>query len=65
MATIHPKPRLVSLRDDGDGGLDMIITTARQEFEVLPLTESQAAGMAARMSEWIARRAKEREGRTQ
>jgi len=61
MATIHPKPKLLTLRDDGDGGLDIIITTSRQEFEVLPLTEATAGAMAARIADWMARRARERE----
>lgn len=65
MAAIHPKPKLVTLRDDGDGGLDIIITTSRQELEVLPLSEATAAMMAARLAEWMARRARQRQEVTQ
>jgi hypothetical protein len=56
MSTIHPKPKLVNIRDDGDGGLQITITTHRNEFEVLDLSAEDAAAMSARLSEWVSRK---------
>jgi hypothetical protein len=56
MATIHPKPKLVNIRDDGDGGLQLTVTTHRSEFEVMDLTPELAAAWSARLSEFVARK---------
>jgi hypothetical protein len=55
MSSIHPKPKLVDFRDDGDGGLQLIITTSVQGFEVLDLTPERAAAWSARLAEFVAR----------
>lgn len=63
MATIHPCPKTVVLRGDGDGGFDLCITTSRQEFEVLPLSRRRAAEMASHLNQWLAEKCKEDEQR--
>jgi hypothetical protein len=35
MVTIHPRPRLIHLRSDGEDGMQMTITTSRGDFEVI------------------------------
>lgn len=62
MATIHPRPRLAALRDDGDGGLDLLVHTAGGGTEVYPLRPADAARWLAQLSDFIGRRLREREG---
>ena len=63
MVSIHPRPRMILLRSDGDGGLDLTVTTSRSDFEVLPLSRAKAAELAARLTAWLAEKHREDEAR--
>lgn len=58
MATIHPKPKLLHLRSDGDDGMQMTVTTSRGEFEVMDVSPEQAAAWSAQLSGFVAQRLK-------
>lgn len=53
---MHPKPKRLMMRDDGDGGLDITVTTAAGGFEVYALTETEAAMMIRQLAEFLSRR---------
>jgi hypothetical protein len=59
MSSIHPKPQLVFLRDDGDGGLDLVMKTSTGALEVHPLRPKDAATWLAQLSEFVGRKFRE------
>lgn len=40
---VHPESRMWYIRDDGDGGLELVITTSRGEQEVTPMDDREIA----------------------
>lgn len=60
MATIHPKPHLLSLLDDGDGGLNLTIKTHSGEINVQPVTPEMAARWLARLAAFAVERLKQK-----
>lgn len=43
MATIHPKPQLVALRPDGDGGLELMVKATGDVTYVQPVDDVMLA----------------------
>ena len=61
MATIHPRPKLAYFRDDGDGGLDLVITTLDGGTFVWPVKDADAARYLAQLSSHVERRFRKQE----
>jgi hypothetical protein len=55
MSTIHPRPALVYMRDDGFGGLDLVVKTSTGGLEVQSLSSSLAATWLTQISEYMGR----------
>jgi hypothetical protein len=58
--TIHPELKIADLRDDGWGGLDLIVTTHTQETHVYKLSPERCARWLARLADHAAQKLKER-----
>lgn len=63
MATIHPPLKLAYLRDDGDGGLDLVVATREGETFVHTLRPTDAARWQAQLAEWTGQKLKALEAR--
>lgn len=45
MTSIHPRLKFHYLRDDGDGGLDLVVTTSNGQMEIRTLSNADIAAM--------------------
>lgn len=61
MSTIHPRPRMAYLRDDGDGGLALVVVPPEGAQLVHSLSPAEAARWLSHLGEFASRalRAKE------
>lgn len=56
MATIHPKPKRLTMRADGDGGLDVFLVNHRGEPECWPISRGDAALFLGQLAEYVGRK---------
>lgn len=64
MATINPTLRFHYYRDDGDGGVEIVVTTAEGKTQQLKLNDMEVARHLEFLSSYVVRRYRAKFGDT-